>query len=51
MTIFNQLEEELEKTIEDIRLEFELLQANDRSKDYRKFLKKLKNIQTRMSGL
>ncbi|WP_406533393.1 hypothetical protein [Methanobrevibacter sp.] len=51
MSVFKQLEDELEQTLDGIRMEFELLQANDRSKDYRKFLKKLKNIQGKMVNL
>lgn len=51
MSIFKQLEEELEKTIDNLRIEFELLEADNRGKDYRKFLKKLQNIQTRMADL
>lgn len=51
MSIFKQLEEELEKTIDNLRIEFELLEADNRGKDYRKFLKKLQNIQTRMANL
>lgn len=51
MSIFKQLEEELEKTINSIRTEFELLEADNRGKDYRKFLKKLQNIQSRMEDL
>lgn len=51
MSVFKQLETELQETLDNIKNEFELLEANGRSKDYRKFLKKLKNIQDRMSGL
>ena len=51
MSVFKQLENELTETLEGIKSEFELLEANGRSKDYRKFLKKLKNIQGKMVNL
>lgn len=51
MSIFKQLEGELEETINNLKMEFELLEANGRTKDYRKFLKKVQNIQSRMANL
>ena len=51
MSVFNQLDAELEQTLDGLRIEFELLSADGRSKDYRKFLKKLQNIQERMRYL
>lgn len=51
MSVFGQLEEELETTVTMIQFEFEQLKADSRTKDYRKYLKKLRNIQGQMERL
>lgn len=51
MSIFMQLENDLEETMKGIAFEFEQLKVDSRTKDYRKYLKKLKNIQGQMKVL
>jgi len=51
MSVFVQLENDLDSTLEELRFEFEQLKMDSRSKDYRKFLRKLQGIQEQMRGL
>lgn len=51
MNVFIQLENDLDETMKNIVFEFEQLKADSRTKDYRKYLKKLRNIQGQMERL
>ncbi len=51
MNVFMQLETDLDETIKGLVFEFEQLKVDSRTKDYRKYLKKLKTVQGQMKGL
>ena len=51
MSVFNQLEKDLDNTLEGLYDEFEILKIDSRNKDYRKFLKKLQGIKLQMEGM